>query len=380
MRETVEEDEADVVVVGAGVIGLAIGAKCVSSGLRVLVLEGNSNIGQGISARGSNVIHSGIYYPENSLKKQFCISGQSLLYGYCRRRNIGHRTCGKLVVATAPEQIKKLEAVAAQAERNEVASMRWMDATEVRQIEPALNVSAALFVSETGIIDGPAYLASLRDEIEESRGTVLLDHRVSKVSRQKKGFIVEAKTKSGTKCVKCTKLVLAGGLSAHSLARKVEGYDLSGVPAAVYVKGSYFRYSADQPPFRHLVYPVPVKGGLGIHLTLGLSGGVRFGPDVEWLAISHESEIDFSVDPLRSRQFYAAIRQYWPGIQDGSLVPDRAGVRPQLFNPSGGFADFLIQTPKEHSLEGLIALFGIESPGLTSSLAIGNHVAAALAG
>jgi L-2-hydroxyglutarate oxidase LhgO len=380
MHETVKEDKADVVVVGAGVIGLSIAAKCVSGGLRVLVLEGNSDIGKGISARGSNVIHSGIYYPENSLKKQFCVSGQSLLYDYCRRRNIGHRICGKLVVATAPEQIKKLEAIATQAERNEIPSVRWMDSLEIRQIEPALDVSAGLFVSNTGIIDGPAYLTSLREEIEESRGTILLDHKVSNVQRQKRGFIVEAKTKSGTKYVKCTKVVLAGGLSAHSLARNVEGYDLSGIPAPVYVKGSYFRYSADQRPFRHLVYPVPVKGGLGIHLTMGLSGEVRFGPDVEWLGISDESQVDFSVDPARSRQFYSAIRQYWPAIQDGSLVPDHAGVRPQLFNPSGDFADFLIQTPKDHNLEGLIALFGIESPGLTSSLAIGSYVAAALAG
>jgi hypothetical protein len=217
MHETVKEDKADVVVVGAGVIGLSIAAKCVSGGLRVLVLEGNSDIGKGISARGSNVIHSGIYYPENSLKKQFCVSGQSLLYDYCRRRNIGHRICGKLVVATAPEQIKKLEAIATQAERNEIPSVRWMDSLEIRQIEPALDVSAGLFVSNTGIIDGPAYLTSLREEIEESRGTILLDHKVSNVQRQKRGFIVEAKTKSGTKYVKCTKVVLAGGLPIFAI-------------------------------------------------------------------------------------------------------------------------------------------------------------------
>ncbi len=373
-----ENSPVDVVIVGAGAIGLSVGAKCASLGQRVIVLESDSEVGRGISARGSNVVHSGIYYPHDSLKTKFCIRGQELLYEYCKRRHIRHRICGKLVVAATTSDIAKLREVEFQAECNQVGAVKQMSAADVRRIEPALSVVAALFVPRTGIIDGTQYLTSLRDEIEESRGTVLLRHEVTRVRRDTGMFIIEARTPSGAVTIGGAKLVIAGGLGSHALARGVEDYNLSAIPLPVFVKGSYFRYSNCDHPFRHLVYPVPVKGGLGIHLTMGLSGGLRFGPDVEWLNINDESEIDFSVDPTRGEQFYTAIRRYWPQIPIGSLVPDHAGVRPQLLSANNSFADFLIQTSADHGIEGLVALFGIESPGLTSSPAIAECVAEAL--
>jgi L-2-hydroxyglutarate oxidase LhgO len=379
MHKIMKGPYADVVVVGAGVIGLSVAAKCASLGLRVLVLERESKIGQGISARGSNVVHSGIYYPEDSLKKYFCIRGQKLLYEYCQRRQIHHRACGKLVVAAAVEEIGKLRAVASQAERNGVDSVKWMDGSDVRRLEPALDVAAALFVPETGIIDGAQYLASLRDEIEENGGVVLSNHKVLKVTHDAQNFVVEAQAQGGTTSIGAAKLVLAGGLGAHALARCVEGYNLSGIPSPIFVKGSYFRYSGSDRPFEHLIYPVPVKGGLGVHLTMDLSGEIRFGPDVEWLDISDESGIDFSVDPSRAEHFYSSIQRYWPQLASGSLVPDHTGVRPALLGATNGFADFLIQTSTDHGLKGLVSLFGIESPGLTSSLAIADYVSEALA-
>jgi L-2-hydroxyglutarate oxidase LhgO len=378
MYEMLKGACADVIVVGAGAIGLSVGAECASLGQRVLVLESASKIGQGVSSRGSNVIHSGIYYPEDSLKKQFCIRGQKLLYDYCKRRNIRHRVCGKLVVAAGQDEIAKLQALGSQAERNGVESVKWMDSAGVRQLEPALEVAAALFVPSTGIIDGTQYLASLRDEIQENRGVILLNHKVLKVRHEARNFVVEAQTQCGIIAIGANKLVLAGGLGSHALARCVEDYDLSGTPSPIFVKGSYFRYSGDDRPFEHLVYPVPVRGGLGIHLTMDLSGRIRFGPDVEWLDTTDESRIDFSIDPSRAEQFYSAIRRYWPKLRNGSLIPDHAGVRPALFSPTNAFEDFLIQTPRNHGFKGLVSLFGIESPGLTSSLAIAQHVSAIL--
>jgi L-2-hydroxyglutarate oxidase LhgO len=371
---------ADVIVVGAGVIGLAIAAKFSSLGQKVIVLEANNGLGLGISGRGSNVIHSGLYYPENSLKKRFCIDGQSLLYGYCERKDIPHKMCGKLVVATTGDEIEQLRGVASQAARNGVEPLRWLDRDEVREIEPALDVAAALHVPKTGIIDGAGYLKSLRADVENNFGAVLFNHRLSHARREKRGFFLDVRTSDGgTAAFASGKLVFAGGLGAHTLAKCMKGYDLTRLPGPVFVKGSYFRYALSDQPFKHLVYPVPVKGGLGIHLTMTLAGQICFGPDVEWLTGTDEAHIDFSVDTSRQSGFYTAIRRYWAAIPDGALTPDRASVRPQLAHAAKGFADFLIQTSIDHGIEDLVALFGIESPGLTSSLALADHVASSLA-
>ncbi len=369
--------KAETLVVGAGVIGLAIGAEMGRNAGRVLVLERGASIGCGISSRGSKVVHSGIYYPTESLKRRFCVEGARLLYAYCDARGIAYRKCGKLVVATCDSEIGKIEAIGERARKNGVANVELIGSAAARALEPALAAAAALYVPETGIIDAQAYLASLAAEIESAGGAVLCGHEVLGGRCAKGAFELDIGTPSGLLLAAAERLVIAAGPWSHRLASRLEGYDAAKVPALVLAKGSYFSYGGP-PAFRRLIYPAPVDGGLGIHLTLDLKGKARFGPDVEWLATNDPEKVDFEVDAERAAAFYESIRGYWPGLPAGSLKPDYSGVRPKLVHSGESDADFLIHAPEEHGIDGLLALYGIESPGLTSSLAIAKCAAEAI--
>lgn len=360
-------------VIGAGVVGLAIGAELARTGDKVLVLESAKGIGSGISARGSHVIHSGIYYPKEQLKCQLCIEGRHLLYSYCEAHKIGYRKCGKLVVATCEIEVPKVETIAKQAQRNGVENAKLIDGRELRRIEEELAARAALYVPDTGIIDADAYMSALAGEIKNAGGAILCEHTVIAGSCGYHYFEIEVESPFGSMRVNARRLVLAAGLRSHELAARLGGYDFSAVPPLTLVKGSYFSYSG-AAPFVHLIYPVPDDGGLGIHLTFDLKGNVRFGPDVEWLDTSDPEQINFTVDESRSCSYYESIRRYWPGLPEASLSSAHSGVRPKLSRRSEPAADFLLHGPKEHGIPNLVSLYGIESPGLTSSLALARYV------
>lgn len=368
-----ETIEVENIVLGAGVIGLAIGAEMSRRGHEVFVIEKESSIGSGTSSRNSEVIHSGIYYPETSFRRRFCVEGRALLYAYCEERRVKYRKCGKLVVATSGAETKKLEAIAKQAERNGVTEVFAIDSEKAKAMEPALNAVAALHVRDTGILDSHGFMECLRRDIESGGGAVLCRHEFIKGRCGDGSFELRLKTPDGPLRVKTRRLMIAAGLWSHAVAGKLDGYLAPGVPPITFAKGSYFSY-AGLPVFTRLIYPIPVEGGLGTHLTLDLAGRMRFGPDVEWLEAASPDDLDYGVDPARAESFYDSIRRYWPGLKDGTLVPDYSGVRPKLSRSGEPAVDFLIQTPQDHGIAGLVAHFGIESPGLTSSLAIARHV------
>lgn len=364
--------EVEAIIVGAGVIGLAIGAEIARQGGQPLVLESEA-ASSGISSRNSAVVHSGIYYPEESLKGKFCIEGRHLLYAHCDSHNIPYRKCGKLVVATSAPEISKIEAIARQAKSNGVEAAELIDGKKARELEPALAAVAALHVQETGIIDKDAFMSSLSAEIESGGGAILFHHKMVGGRCAAGCFELRIQTPSGPSIVKTSRLVLSAGLWSHDVAARLEGYDYSTVPPLTLAKGSYFSYSGPTV-FTRLIYPAPVDGGLGTHLTLDLGGRMRFGPDVEWLETNDPERVDFNVDPARSAFFYDSIRRYWPRLPEATLLPDSSGVRPKLSQRGERPADFLFHRPQEHGIPGLVALYGIESPGLTSSLAIARHV------
>ena len=369
-----ESIEVENLVIGAGVIGLAVAAAFARKGREVFVLETGPRVGCGISSRNSEVIHSGIYYPTNSLKHRLCVEGRRQIYAYCEERSIPYRRCGKLVVAADEHEAEKIAAIATQAANNGIENVELLDAQAARRLEPSLKAVTALHVKETGIIDTHGLMLSLVGEIEEGGGAVLLDHRVICGRRLlSDGLELEVETPNGRLVVATRTLTLAAGLWTHTLAAAIEGLVLTDVPRLFLAKGSYFSYSG-RSAFTRLIYPAPVDGGLGVHLTLDLEGRMRFGPDVEWLDSDDTDHIDFCVDPARAAGFYASVRRYWPELADGTLTPDYAGVRPKLSGPGAAARDFLLYGPKEHGVPGVAALYGIESPGLTSSLAIGARV------
>lgn len=355
------------VVVGAGVVGLAVARALALQGREVLVLEAEGAIGTQTSSRSSEVIHAGIYYPTGSLKARLCVQGRGMLYDYCARRGVPHRRCGKLIVATGEAQTQTLRAVAAHAQGNGVHELQWLDAAAARQLEPALSCHAALFSPDTGIIDSHALMRALQADLERAGAMVVLRTRVDKVTRAQGAWRVH--THDGTQ-LDAALLVNAAGLHATALARCTEGLPAACVPRAFFAKGSYFSCRV-RAPFSHLIYPLPEAAGLGVHLTLDLAEQARFGPDVQWV----DDPNDLRVQPERAQGFYAEVRRYWPQLPDDALVPAYAGMRPKISGPGEPAADFLIQGPREHGLRGLVSLFGIESPGLTSCLAIGAHVA-----
>lgn len=363
-------EEFDCAVIGAGVVGLAVARALALQGREVVVLEAEGAVGTGTSSRNSEVIHAGIYYPQGSLKARLCVEGRQLLYAYAGQRSLPHRRCGKLIVATAPTQVGQLDAIAAKAAANGVDDLVLLTRAQARALEPQLECLAALHSPSTGIIDSHALMLSLQGDLEHAGGVVALMSGVRHAECASGAIVLTMNDGTG---LRCNSVVNAAGLAAPALARRFEGLPASAVPQAHYAKGSYFTL-AGRAPFVRLIYPVPESAGLGVHLTLDLGGQAKFGPDVQWVA----SPDDLVVDPARGAGFYAEVRKYWPALPDGALLPGYAGIRPKISGPGEPAADFRIEGPETHGVPGLVNLFGIESPGLTSSLAIGSAVAGLL--
>ena len=360
-------ERIDTVVIGAGVVGLAVARAFALAGREVIVLERESAIGTGTSSRNSEVIHAGIYYPSGSLKAKLCVAGKVALYPYLQRRGIAHRRCGKLIVATDAAQIAGLEKLQAQARANGVADLRMLEAREARALEPQLSCVAALESPSTGIIDSHAYMLALLGEAEDRGAAIAFRSPVVAGRLQADGIELEVGGAEPMRLAART-VVNSAGLYAQDVARGLEGFPAERIPPTYYCKGNYFSLSG-RSPFTRLVYPAPESAGLGVHLTLDMAGQARFGPDVEWI-----ERIDYDVDPGRSRVFYDAIRRYWPALKDGSLQPAYCGIRPKIQSRTELSRDFLIEGPPEHGVAGLVNLFGVESPCLTASLAIADHV------
>ena len=360
----------DALVIGAGVIGLATGAELARRGVNVIVAEATGGIGSGISSRNSGVVHGGMYYAPGSERARHCVAGRRRLYDYCRARGVAYGKPGKLIVATTSAEVVKLESIAASGRANGVEGLVMLDKREALALEPALSCVAALLSPETGIVDAHGLMVALKGEIEDYGGSIAFVSPVTALRRNAEGWAVEFAGCDDSS--KFDVVVNAAGLAAPRIAAKTEGLSAQFIPRQVLAKGNYFAF-ARRPVFRHLIYPAPVDGGLGTHVTLDLAGRMRFGPDVEWV----DAE-DYGVDAARAALFYEAIRRYYPGLPDNSLVADYAGIRPKLSGPGEPVMDFLICGPEHHGLAGLVALFGIESPGLTSSLSIAGQVADAL--
>ncbi len=359
-------DRTDCVVVGAGVVGLAVARALARAGREVIVLEAEGRIGSHTSSRNSEVIHAGIYYPRGSLKARLCVAGRSLLYDYCEARGIPHRRCGKLIVATSEAQLGELSRIRAAAAANGV-ELEVLSGEQARRLEPELACVGALNSPATGIIDSHAYMLALLGDAEAHGATLACGSRV-KCAELHSG-VIEVHLEESDVALQARLVVNCAGLDAPQVSRSIEGFPPRHVPRAWLAKGNYFTLSG-RSPFKRLVYPVPEPGGLGIHLTLDLAGRARFGPDVQWI-----EERDYNVDATRAERFYPAIRTYWPGIPEDSLQPAYAGIRPKISGPGEPAADFRIEGPETHGVPGVINLFGIESPGLTASLAIADHVA-----
>jgi len=359
-----------ILVIGAGVVGLAVARAAALAGHDVIVAEKTGGIGNGVSSRNSEVIHAGMYYPTGSLRAVHCPRGRRMLYDYAASHGVGHKRCGKLIVATEAGEIAKMEAILAQGRANGVEDFELIDGARARAMEPALNCVAALHSPHTGIIDSHGFMNALRGDLEDRGGMIAFLTPVERLSPLPSGWRVHfGGREPGTFDVDA--VINAAGLGAQALAASTEGYPAERVPRLVLARGNYFGY-AGRPAFSRLIYPAPrIDGGLGTHVTLDLAGRMRFGPDVEWI----EDE-NYDVDPARAASFYASIRRYWPALPDNTLTPDYAGIRPKLTGPGEPAADFLIDGPAEHGRAGLVHMFGIESPGLTSALSLAEDVLA----
>jgi L-2-hydroxyglutarate oxidase LhgO len=357
----------DTIVAGAGVIGLATARALALTGRRVIVLEAEDRIGTATSSRNSGVIHAGIYYPAGSLKARLCVAGRDRLYRYCAERGVAHRRCGKLIVASSPAEADVLRSYQASALRNGAGELAWLDADEVAALEPAVSCHAALHSPLTGIIDAHELMQALLGDFEAAGGIVALRSAVASVRFGAAGCEVAVAGDDGDSLT-AREFVNAAGLQAVAVAQRIEPLDRRHVPDAFYARGHYYSL-AGTPPFRRLVYPIAESAGLGTHVTLDLAGRVRFGPDVEWI-----DGIDYGFGADRRAEFAAAIRRYYPGLDASRLAPDYTGIRPKISAPGAPAADFRIDGAARHGIAGLVNLFGIESPGLTSSLAIGEYV------
>jgi len=361
-----------VLVVGAGVVGLAIARAAALAGHDVTVAETTDGIANGVSSRNSEVIHGGLYYPTKSRRAHHCVRGRRMLYDFCASHGVAHRKCGKLVVATNDAELAKVETILQQGLANGVEGLEMIGGNAARAMEAELACLGALWSPETGIVDSHGFMLALWGELEDRGGMIAFETPVERMAFKAPYWHVQFGGRdAGT--VEFDAVVNAAGLGAQALARRIEGYPAGKVPRLVLAKGNYFGF-AGRPAFSRLIYPTPIDGGLGVHVTLDLAGRMRFGPDVEW--ISQES---YTVDPRRADNFYDRIRTYWPGLPANSLVPDYCGIRPKLTGPGEPAADFMIAGPPTHGLPGLVNLFGIESPGLTSSLSLAEEVVAYLA-
>lgn len=358
------------IVIGAGVVGLAAARALALRGDDVIILEAAGHIGSGTSSRNSEVVHGGMYYPTGSAKARFCVEGRRRLYAYCDSRGVTARRCGKLIVATSEAEAAKIEAIAQLGRDNGVEGLVMLTGGEAMAMEPNLRCTAALWSPETGIIDSHGFMLALQGDLENAGGSIAFNTPLEAIERAGPGWRVRfGGQESGD--IEADVVVNAAGLQAWDVAARIDAYPKPRLPRRMFAKGNYFSCSG-RPAFSRLIYPAPVDGGLGVHLTLDLAGRMRFGPDVEWLGDIDPAAIDYRVDPSRGDGFYAAIRRYWPTMPDGVLAADYAGVRPKLSGPGDPAADFLLEGPEAHGLPGLVNLFGIESPGLTSALAIAD--------
>jgi L-2-hydroxyglutarate oxidase LhgO len=370
-------DRVDAVVIGAGVVGLAIARALARSGRDTLVLEQAEAIGTGTSSRNSEVVHAGLYNAPAMLKTRLCVQGRELLYAFCEHHGVAHRRCGKLVVATSAAQLPALRELQQHARANGVHDLHWLDAAEAMAMEPALRCVAALQSPSSGIVDSHALMLALQGDMEAHGALLALRSPVRGVKCRLGGHVLQVG--GDTPCeIEAGIVVNASGLWAPGLAQRFDGLDAARLPAAHYAKGNYFSL-AGRAPFSRLIYPLPEAAGLGVHLTLDLGGQARFGPDVQWIAPASADEIDYRVDATRAAAFVDEIRRYWPALTDGALQPAYSGVRPKLAGPGVASRDFVVEGPAQHGVAGLVNLFGIESPGLTASLALADEVLSRLA-
>jgi L-2-hydroxyglutarate oxidase LhgO len=367
-KETLQQ--FDSIVVGAGAVGLAVARRLTQAGLSTLVLDGETTFGTWTSSRNSEVIHAGIYYEEGSLKQSLCTAGREMLYRYCHDCNVPHRRIGKLIFAASASEAAALDVIAARASAAGVMDLVRLTSREVRQTEPELRCHEALLSPSTGILDSHSYMLALIADLEAGSGMFVSRSTVSRLSRRNGNWQIHLAGEEQP-VVQAANVVNAAGLAAHRLARATDDLPEVAIPEVRYARGVYFDYG--KVPFDHLIYPVPVPGGLGTHLTLDMAGRGRFGPDVEWI-----DGVDYRVDPARHGTFVRAAKLIWPGLDPSRLVPGYAGIRPKLSGPDEPAADFHIAGPEMHGLDGLVNLLGIESPGLTASLAIADLVAAKL--
>jgi L-2-hydroxyglutarate oxidase LhgO len=365
-------ERVDAIVVGAGVVGLAVARALAAAGREVILLEAAEGIGTETSSRNSEVIHAGIYYPPGSLKARLCLAGKLALYRYCDEYGVPYRRCGKLLVATDEKPRPKLDAIKQQADANDVTDLVALSAEEARSLEPELHCVAAYLSPSTGVIDSHAFMLALQGDAESHGAMIAFRSPVTGGAVRDGGIALEVGGETPTS-VLARSVVNCAGLHAQAIAASLAGFPRAHVPPTYYAKGNYYSLLG-KAPFSRLVYPMPNDAGLGVHITIDLGGQARFGPDVEWI-----DRIDYDVDPRRADSFYAAIRDYWPGLKDGQLAPGYSGIRPKIVGPKEKAADFVISGPGDHGVRGLVNLFGIESPGLTAALAIGDHVREALA-
>jgi L-2-hydroxyglutarate oxidase LhgO len=360
-------ESVDCIVVGAGVVGLAVARALALAGREVVILDAAEGIGTETSSRNSEVIHAGIYYPAGSFMARFCVAGRKALYAYCAAKGVPHANCGKLIVATNAEEDAMLAGIKRRAEVNGVEGMRVLTAAEAIAMEPNLSCTSALLSPATGIVDSHAFMLALQGDAENAGAVPVFFSPVTGGRVVQGGVEIEV---GGAEpmTVRCRLLVNSAGLHAPGLASRIVGMPRDRIPTAYYAKGNYFTLSG-RSPFSRLIYPVPVPGGLGVHLTIDLGGQARFGPDVQWI-----DAIDYTVDPTRADSFYAAVRKYWPALMDHALQPGYAGIRPKIVPRGASAQDFVVQGPRTHGVSGLINLFGIESPGLTASLALAEYV------
>jgi len=368
-------EQVDCVVIGAGVVGLAVAREMALQGRETILLEREGSFGTISSARNSEVIHAGIYYSKDSLKAKLCVEGNRLLYEYCRTHQVGTQAYGKLIVADET-QINDLQAILYKAQNNGVPEIKMISGEEAKQLEPKLKCSAAILSASTGIVDSHAYMLSLLGGFEDAGGMIAYHSPLMSANpighSAEGGFELSIGGPDGMKLQ--TKLLInCAGMSAPAIAQKIEGLNKDQIPQAYFAKGNYFSLSG-KSPFTHLIYPIPEPGGLGVHLTLDMGGQAKFGPDVEWLDIQNEEQIDYTVDPKRGESFYEAVRGYWPELKDNSLQPDYSGVRAKIVPPNSPAGDFCFNAPQDHGLQGLYNLYGFESPGLTSSIAIARYL------
>ncbi len=364
-------ERVEAVVIGAGVVGLAVARALALAGREVVVLEAADAIGTVTSSRNSEVIHAGIYYPTGSLKARFCVAGKRALYAYCEARGVPFQRCGKLIVATDADQIAQLPAIRKKAADNGVDDLVELSAAEARRLEPALHCTGALLSPSTGIVDSHGFMLALQGDAEAAGAMIAFSSAVLAGRVAPDGGVVLEVGGAESMNLAADIVVNSAGLQAPAVAARIDGLPRRAVPTPYFAKGNYYTLTG-RSPFRRLIYPVPEAAGLGVHVSIDLGGQARFGPDVEWV----DGPDDYDVDPARAELFYAAVRRYWPGLPDGALQPGYAGIRPKLQAPGEPPRDFVVSGPAEHGVPGLVNLFGIESPGLTSALAIAGHAAA----